>query len=1163
MPISKITGESILDGSIVIADLGITTFDTGTGNNLTLQANSATGLVIDVTGNTAIANSLSVSGSTTLTNAPTVSSLTVSQAVFTNANKTLVSNAITGTGSVVMSNSPSLVTPSLGAASATSMTVAAGLVGTPSITTTGDTNTGLFFPAADTIAFAEGGVESMRLDSSGRLGIGTNSPSQKLHVAAGTILASNTSTNSATVAIAGNGSTVGTSAFELIQGNSSEAYVFNRANSFLVLGTNNTEQMRITAAGNVGIGTNSPSTRLHLFGNAVTLNLQSTDNLSIINFTNPGGTSKTTSLLADSGGNFYQRAETFRFESQSGASEWMRITSTGNVGIRLTDPAVPLNISIGIQAGSNEKFRIGRSDGLTGSLSLSAYPTTGQSYALIGSNTIFSSGGFARIDTSIGGSGISLNKDNIYFVVSSSSSTNPTERMRIDSSGNVGIGITNPYTRMIVAMPATTSATTVNETADFTAQFVLANDSTTSSANGDRIPLVFNIGNLGGNSISAAIVGEREAAGWNTALSFWTNNITSGPEGTDAIQEKMRITGAGNVGIGTSSPAARLDVVGAGGGNVQMVVSDGANQGRLQLSKSAAYYGFNAGADYGGIQFFSNGTEHMRIGTTGGVSIGTTVQVARLTVQNLGTTNSVTIDVRGNRNFVAETFGATSIIGVSDQTRNSHDFGAIRFEQNPATGDGGGALVRLFAGGASSSFAANAEFLRGDARGITNGVDNIQFRTAGTERMRINVAGNVGIGTASPTFKLQVSGDASITTAAFAGATTPTTANNERITISNSYDGTIAGKFYSAPATNQKKMNFGWNLTTYGSGGSGFMIGGTRGIFSDGAGSTYVSSDGTTVFGVLSADGFTNASPTFTERMRIDSSGNVGIGTSDIGSFGRKLIVNGTGGFNNDAGIVGVGFSRGAANTYGYIGTGDFAVNGLANVDFGISSGSTGVLAFGTGAGTERMRISSGGAVSIGTTSDSSARLTVRSNSGGTDVVDSVAQFTLGDSGTYQGGILTVKNAGNRGSRGNGDGSVLIRASFNNADAFIIDKFGNMQMDSGYGSAATAYGCRAWVNFNGTGTVAIRGSGNVSSITDNGTGDYTLNFTTAMPDGNYVLSGTAMHPTFINDHFVSLGDSNGAAGTLPSTTSVRFRTMYNNSANTPQDCTYVTVMIVR
>jgi len=54
--------------------------------------------------------------------------------------------------------------------------------------------------------------------------------------------------------------------------------------------------------------------------------------------------------------------------------------------------------------------------------------------------------------------------------------------------------------------------------------------------------------------------------------------------------------------------------------------------------------------------------------------------------------------------------------------------------------------------------------------------------------------------------------------------------------------------------------------------------------------------------------------------------------------------------------------------------------------------------------------------------------------------------------------------------------------------------------------AAPVYACRAWVNFNGTGTVAIRASGNVSSITDNGTGDYTINFATALPDANYAAT---------------------------------------------------------
>ena len=69
-----------------------------------------------------------------------------------------------------------------------------------------------------------------------------------------------------------------------------------------------------------------------------------------------------------------------------------------------------------------------------------------------------------------------------------------------------------------------------------------------------------------------------------------------------------------------------------------------------------------------------------------------------------------------------------------------------------------------------------------------------------------------------------------------------------------------------------------------------------------------------------------------------------------------------------------------------------------------------------------------------------------------------------------------------------------------------FDSSGNFKFNSGYGSVATAYGCRAWVNFNGTGTPAIRASGNVSSITDNGQGDYTVNFTNAMPDANYTTT---------------------------------------------------------
>jgi len=82
------------------------------------------------------------------------------------------------------------------------------------------------------------------------------------------------------------------------------------------------------------------------------------------------------------------------------------------------------------------------------------------------------------------------------------------------------------------------------------------------------------------------------------------------------------------------------------------------------------------------------------------------------------------------------------------------------------------------------------------------------------------------------------------------------------------------------------------------------------------------------------------------------------------------------------------------------------------------------------------------------------------------------------------------------------DTSGIVTLRNNGTDALSVSS-GNLQFNSGYGSVATAYGCRAWVNFNGTGTVAIRASGNVTSITDNGVGDYTVNFTNAMPDANY------------------------------------------------------------
>ena len=100
-------------------------------------------------------------------------------------------------------------------------------------------------------------------------------------------------------------------------------------------------------------------------------------------------------------------------------------------------------------------------------------------------------------------------------------------------------------------------------------------------------------------------------------------------------------------------------------------------------------------------------------------------------------------------------------------------------------------------------------------------------------------------------------------------------------------------------------------------------------------------------------------------------------------------------------------------------------------------------------------------------------------------------------------------------------------------------------------SAGTQIGtfCRAWVNFNGTGTVAIRASFNVSSITDNGTGNYTVNFTNAMPDANYAFTIGAGQLNLDTIQYASIHASNAnGTATLKSTTQLQIATGRTNTA---------------
>jgi hypothetical protein len=120
------------------------------------------------------------------------------------------------------------------------------------------------------------------------------------------------------------------------------------------------------------------------------------------------------------------------------------------------------------------------------------------------------------------------------------------------------------------------------------------------------------------------------------------------------------------------------------------------------------------------------------------------------------------------------------------------------------------------------------------------------------------------------------------------------------------------------------------------------------------------------------------------------------------------------------------------------------------------------------------------------------------------------------------------------------DGTEVAR--FNSSGNLVL----NNALNASSGVLATQNGmtgiAKAWCNFNGTGTVAINGSFNVSSITDNGTGDYTINFTTALPNANYSSVISASPSYGVSNPTVSLCQSGAPAEVAPTTTAFRFTT---------------------
>jgi hypothetical protein len=221
---------------------------------------------IDISGSTSGTTTLqatAVAGTTTLTLPAATDTLVGKATTDTLTNKTLTGAVMNGT---LGATTPSTVAATSITASTTLgvtgvATFSAGTAALPAITTTGDTNTGIFFPAADTIAFTEGGAEAMRIDSDGDVGIGTTSPSFRLHAVSSAAVVSRL------------GSSGGSGAFvNFIDSGASPSV----APSVGAIGDNlvfmgdgsSTERARIDSSGNLLVGTTSGAAKLRVLSTA-------------------------------------------------------------------------------------------------------------------------------------------------------------------------------------------------------------------------------------------------------------------------------------------------------------------------------------------------------------------------------------------------------------------------------------------------------------------------------------------------------------------------------------------------------------------------------------------------------------------------------------------------------------------------------------------------------------------------------------------------------------------------------------------------------------------------------------------------------------------------------------------------------------------------------